>query len=246
MYRNENYRKSAKIFQQNSQTVFLEKLTFAFWPTMSKDQVTDVSREAASNDRCPLLVRSVFPKQQCLSYQDDLFQGGPILRAVQLSDILLDGKEFVDRPALNSPNTVHADWRKLQEETKGRELTKEELTDFVEKHFGKSGWELEACVVPPTDFEKVPAYMDKLTDRGLILLGQEIQDIWMNLGKRVKPEVLEMEKRTSMLYIPNFFVIPGGRFKVGTFFSILLQRLTLYLYGLMGRLQFLKKKGGKL
>ena len=202
---------------------------------MSFHIVDDVDREGASNDRCPLAVRTALPHHQCLSYQDDLYQGGPILRAVQLSDILLDGKEFVDRPALNSPNTVHADWRKLCEETKGRELTQEELADFVEKHFGKSGWELEACVVPPTDFEKVPAYLDKLTDAGLILLGQEIQEIWMNLGKRVKPEVLEMEKRTSMLYIPNFFVIPGGRFKVGSFFIILSQRVRLYFYVIMGK-----------
>ena len=228
-------------FQKIRKQFCLQKLVFAFWPAMSKDQVADVDREGASNNRCPLAVRTALPKHQCLSYQDDLYQGGPILRAVQLSDILLDGKEFVDRPALNSPNTVHADWRKLCEETKGRELTQEELADFVEKHFGKSGWELEACVVPPTDFEKVPAYLDKLTDAGLILLGQEIQEIWMNLGKRVKPEVLEMEKRTSMLYIPNFFVIPGGRFKVGTFFFIiLLQRVRLYLYVIMGMFKIWK------
>ena len=147
----------------------------------------------------------------CPSFQEDLYQSGSLLHEIQHSDILHDGKEFVDRPALVSPNTVYANWRKLLNENK--QLTHPVLIDFVEKHFGKSGWELEKCAVP-SDFDKFPAYLDGISDAGLILLGQEIHDIWMELGARVKQEVLEMKGRTSMLYIPNFFVIPGGRFKV--------------------------------
>ena len=37
----------------------------------------------------------------------DLFIESPILRAVQMSDILGDGKEFVDRPTLHPVSRVN-------------------------------------------------------------------------------------------------------------------------------------------
>lgn len=50
--------------------------------------------------------------------------------------------------------------------------------------------------------------------KGLINLGMEIQEIWVELAKVIRPQVKLNPSRTSMIYIPNLFVIPGGRFKV--------------------------------
>ena len=44
----------------------------------------------------------------------DLFIESPILRSVQMSDILGDGKEFVDRPTLHPVSQVNNKDYKLQ------------------------------------------------------------------------------------------------------------------------------------
>merc|ERR1712212_1343285 len=115
-----------------------------------------------------------------ISYEEeeedwDIFQKGSLLHYVQDSDVLEDGKEFVDKPALCSPFTVVQHWRDLR--------------------------------------NKAIDEMRELTHQGLIKLAKEIHLIWWDLLKHVWPEVKQNPFRTSMIYIPNVFVIPGGRFK---------------------------------
>ena len=145
---------------------------------------------------------------------NDIFLKGSLLHAVQMSDVLKDGKEFVDRPALFSLFTIQAEWNKLLAGAEGGKVSNEELLAFVSKYFGPSGWELEPC--SPPDLKLNPHYLENFKHPGLKKLAEEIQEVWQLLGKKVNPEVTNMKMRTTMLYIPNIFVIPGGRFKVRT------------------------------
>jgi len=151
------------------------------------------------------------PANHFLKEEIMLFERGSILHHVQVSDVLVDGKEFVDRPALCSPFTIVANWNTLLAETKGRELKNKEILDFISKHFGESGWELAEAT--PKDLLGHPTYLKGIKHKGLKNLGEEIQKLWVELGKVVRPQVKQYPTRTSMLYIPNVFVIPGGRFK---------------------------------
>ena len=147
---------------------------------------------------------------------EDIFRSGSLLHHVQISDILEDGKEFVDRPALFSQNTIRANWKKLLLD-EGKVPSNEKIKMFVEKHFGKSGWELEDYV--PEDLCSTPSYIQLLKHKGLVSLAVQIQELWRDLGMKIKKDVKVNRTRTSMLYIPNVFVIPGGRFKVSGIFK---------------------------
>lgn len=166
----------------------------------------------------------------------ELFQHGPILHHVQVSDVLHDGKEFVDRPALFSPYTIQSRWNKLVE-SKGIP-SNEEIKAFVEENFGDSGWEL--VPVNSNDLDTDPSYIDTLQNEELIRLAKEIQELWFDLGKQVRPQVKSLGKRTSLLYVPNMFVIPGGRFKEG--FSSIYQYFIKknIFYGRFTAVQFFK------
>ena len=87
------------------------------------------------------------------------------------------------------------------------------LEKFVSENFDKEGTELEMIV--PNDWQEKPDFIEKIQDDGLKKLAIEMNRIWKNLTRKISKDKLEIETKSSMIYLEHPFVIPGGRFREG-------------------------------
>lgn len=117
----------------------------------------DSSGSTAAGRHAPLYPTTA-AGMQAAKENHKIFEEGSLLHHVQVSDVLHDGKEYVDKPALYSPFTILASWARLMAETGGDAPSDEQILTFVEAHFGESGWELTEA--SPEDLTGRPAYLD--------------------------------------------------------------------------------------
>lgn len=134
---------------------------------------------------------------------------GELLQKVQLARIYSDSKTFVDLKLAHSESETLADFEKLMHDTK-RNPTREQLVDFVNGNF-LEGMELEEWM--PSDFNPEPPVLDQITDPKLKQFAKNVVGIWAKLGRKVASDVAINPDRYSFLYVPNGFIVPGGRFK---------------------------------
>ena len=85
------------------------------------------------------------------------------------------------------------------------------MEKFVSENFDKEGTELEEIV--PTDWQENPDLIDKIQDDGLKKLAIEMNRIWKKLTRKFSKSKHEIEAKSSMIYLENPFVVPGGRFR---------------------------------
>ncbi|KAL0840923.1 hypothetical protein ABMA28_014720 [Loxostege sticticalis] len=131
-----------------------------------------------------------------------------LLHHVQIARIFEDSKTFVDLHMLQDPEEILEEFNQLLNETKNP--TKEQLREFVQKHFDSEG-ELEDWT--PHDFNENPTFLQGIRDVKLRQFAKDIHNIWPTLGRKIKPHVFEKPERFSLIPMPNGFIIPGGRFK---------------------------------
>jgi neutral trehalase len=92
-----------------------------------------------------------------------------------------------------------------------KNITREALQDFVESNFGTEGTELEECEL--TDWTERPKLLSDIKDPKLKDFAFALNGIWRRLCRQMKLEVKENEDHHSLIYVPNKFVVPGGRFR---------------------------------
>ncbi len=111
---------------------------------------------------------------------------GPLFARVQLERVFADGKTFADAVPRRDPAVILSEFRR--DNPQGREA----LRAFVERHFDLS---------PP--IAAVPG------DRDTSSLSAHIAQLWPMLERRsdVPPA------GSSALYLPEAYVVPGGRFR---------------------------------
>ena len=91
-------------------------------------------------------------------------------------------------------------------------LTLQEILEkFLSENFDKEGTELEEIV--PTDWQENPDLIDKIQDDGLKKLAIEMNRIWKKLTRKFSKGKHEIEAKSSLIYLENPFVVPGGRFR---------------------------------
>ncbi|CAG9786382.1 unnamed protein product [Diatraea saccharalis] len=134
---------------------------------------------------------------------------GELLHKVQLSRVYSDSKTFVDLKLIQTENETLADFSKLMHDT-NKNPSREQLTNFVDAHF-LEGDELSNWM--PPDFDPEPPILDQIIDPKLKQFAKNVIGIWAKLGRKVDPDVAKNPDRYSFLYIPNGFIVPGGRFK---------------------------------
>lgn len=133
---------------------------------------------------------------------------GDLLQRVQLSRVFPnDSKEFVDLKLLRPQEDVLRDYNQLLERVPQPDV--QTLRDFVNYHFEK-GDELE--VWSPPDFTKTPSITYKIADPKYKKFALDLNNIWKELGRKVKEDVKINSGLYSIIYTPNGFFIPGGRF----------------------------------
>ena len=104
--------------------------------------------------------------------------------AVQTAAVFADGKEFADATATMAPQRILADYRR--QKPRGPALKR-----FVEAHFL-----LPAPITPPPAGDAVP-------------LGAHIDRLWGALTRRTTT----VPRYSSLLPLPQPYVVPGGRFR---------------------------------
>ncbi|TRY67949.1 hypothetical protein TCAL_07224 [Tigriopus californicus] len=136
---------------------------------------------------------------------------GPLLDAIQMSRIYPDSKTFVDKKLKHTPGKIIKHFEQLVADNNGEPLSKEVLTQFVDDNFEAEGQELEPWT--PEDWTPRPKFVEKLENTELRGLAVRINGLWKDLSRRIKDEVRENPQLYSIIYVPNGFVVPGGRFR---------------------------------
>ncbi|XP_002005540.3 trehalase [Drosophila mojavensis] len=138
-----------------------------------------------------------------------VYCGGPLLRAVQMSNLYRDSKYFVDMTCRYSPERILADYQ-LFSSCKKNESSVKHLTNFVDNHFDQPGTELEYWC--PPDYRCEPKFVEKINDPALKKFAMDLNRIWKQLGRTMKDCVRTSPGMYSLIYVPNPFIVPSGRF----------------------------------
>ncbi|BFG05708.1 mucin-5AC [Drosophila madeirensis] len=138
-----------------------------------------------------------------------VYCSGPLLDAVQRSNMFPDCKTFVDMKSKYPPERLLADYE-LFRNCRKNDGSFQFLQMFVEKHFLEKGTELEEWT--PPDWKSEPPFANRIADPQLRKFGVELNALWKVLGRRMKDEVKENPEKYSIVYVPNPVIVPGGRF----------------------------------
>uniref|UniRef100_A0A1B6DB06 Trehalase n=2 Tax=Clastoptera arizonana TaxID=38151 RepID=A0A1B6DB06_9HEMI len=142
------------------------------------------------------------------SCNSNIYCTGPLLHDVQLAKLYKDSKTFVDMKLRFDEQTVLDKYDILKRES-GGVPSKDVLYKFVEENF-ETGSELELWI--PNDFTESPALLNSISDEKYKSWAKDLNHVFKNLTRKVKEDVNTNPQLYSLLYVPNPFVIPGGRF----------------------------------
>ncbi|VDO24972.1 unnamed protein product [Haemonchus placei] len=141
-----------------------------------------------------------------------VYCSGKLLQAVMATKLYEDSKTFVDQPmkAGRTGSQIARDFERLFPQPVSQ-ISKADVKQFVDDNFDKEGEELQSCIL--TDWVRYPSKLKVIKDNNLRLFALNLNEIWKELCRRIKPEVAETPERFSLLYVPHEFVVPGGRFR---------------------------------
>lgn len=131
---------------------------------------------------------------------------GDLLDIIQRMRLFNDSKTFVDMSLKQSPEEVLSAFNNLSKpisEAQGRK--------FVGDHFSGPGDEFQPW--KPTDLPRMPAIMNHIKDPLLRGFAWDLCRTWKDLGRKIKIDVKLNPDRYSLVYLPNPFIVPGGRFR---------------------------------
>jgi alpha,alpha-trehalase len=138
-----------------------------------------------------------------------IYCSGRMIEAAMTLHLYADSKTYTDRPLLRPPGDVLKDFNEQFPE--GQEIKKEELQAFMDKNFAAKDDELDRCEL--TDWTENPPLIDTIRDESMKKWALNLHGIWKDLCRKIKKEVNQKPDQFSLLYVPNQFVVPGGRFK---------------------------------
>nr|XP_024217475.1 trehalase [Halyomorpha halys] len=144
------------------------------------------------------------------SCESDIYCRGKLLHDVQMSRIFPDSKTFVDKTMKYPPNEIIKKYEKLTDKYGGYVPPVDVLRSFVNDNF-EDGEELELW--EPHDWSQQPNILNKIKDENFRDWAYQLNIVWKNLSRRISEDVHRNPELYSLIYVPNGFIIPGGRFK---------------------------------
>ncbi|XP_063218979.1 trehalase isoform X3 [Bacillus rossius redtenbacheri] len=140
----------------------------------------------------------------------DIYCHGELLHTVQMASLYQDSKTFVDMKLRRSPRETLQQFRALMQRT-GSRPSRDQVHRFVNDSFEPEGSEF----VPwdPPDWVEQPAFLAGVRDSELRRWGQQLNNLWKLLGRKIKDEVRDDHDKYSIIYVPNPVIVPGGRFR---------------------------------
>lgn len=137
-----------------------------------------------------------------------IFCYGELLHDVQMARIYPDSKTFVDKQLMYSETEILNKYAQLKNKTGGKPPSVEQLRRFIDDNFKDDPLEDWR----PPDFKTEPAIAKQIADENYRQWILQINTIWTELSKKVGRHVSENPDRHSSIYLPNGFVVAGGRF----------------------------------
>ncbi|XP_047037421.1 trehalase-like isoform X2 [Helicoverpa zea] len=135
---------------------------------------------------------------------------GPLLDTVQMAGLYNDSKTFVDMKLKLSANITMEHFQEMMART-GSHPTKADIQEFVNQNFDPEGSEFEDW--RPTDWKDNPAFLQNIKDPLLHQWAAELNRLWLQLGRKMKPHVKNNQDLYSIIYVDNPVIVPGGRFR---------------------------------
>lgn len=129
---------------------------------------------------------------------------------VQLARIYPDSKTFVDKKLICTESEILTDYKTLKDAYNGNLPPMTELVKFIDEHL-EDGDELE--VWNPPDFSENPSIANRIRDRNYKQWALGLNQVWKTLARKVKEDVRIHPEQYSLIWVPNGFFIPGGRFR---------------------------------
>ncbi|XKL67138.1 hypothetical protein PGB90_010558 [Kerria lacca] len=133
-----------------------------------------------------------------------------LMHDIQMAAIYPDSKTFVDKKLKYTESEIMVKYedfkRKLQDDESMHFL----LMKFVDENF-EDGDELEIWV--PPDFTSHPSIVDRIVDSEYKQWALSLNEVWKTLARKIKEDVKIHPELYSLIWVPNGFCIPGGRFR---------------------------------
>ncbi|BES99964.1 trehalase (brush-border membrane glycoprotein) [Nesidiocoris tenuis] len=146
---------------------------------------------------------------------------GDLLHAVQTQKIFEDSKTFVDLKLKTNEQVVLSKFDELRAKYASK-IPNKILSSFVDEYFVDCSDD-PSCkeLLPwnPNDWSDNPPVLDKIKDPDYKEFASDLNAIWKKLARIMDVQVKEDANLTSLIYLPNGFMIPGGRFKEMYYFD---------------------------
>jgi len=104
---------------------------------------------------------------------------------------------------------ILANYKVLEDRYNGV-VPKGEIVKFINENF-EDGNELEEWT--PSDFTESPSIANRIKDNSYKQWALGLNQVWKTLARKVKDDVRLHPDRYSLIWVPNGFAIPGGRFR---------------------------------
>ncbi|GLH06775.1 Trehalase [Gryllus bimaculatus] len=146
---------------------------------------------------------------QLVSVANQIYCQGDLLRVIQNAHLYTDSKTFIDKKLLQSPADTLADFDAFMQTYKNAP-TNAQIQSFVDAHFADGD---ELVAVDLEDWVEQPALLGRIADPQLRDWASQLNVIWKSLSRKVNDTIKDHSDRYSIIYVPNHFVVPGGRFR---------------------------------
>lgn len=88
--------------------------------------------------------------------------------------------------------------------------SRDDILAWVNATFEPRGTEFEDWT--PNDYTKEPAILNKIVDKEFKKFAQDLNDVWLDLGRKMKKDVKDNSELYSIIPVDNPVIVPGGRF----------------------------------
>uniref|UniRef100_A0A7I4YT85 Trehalase n=1 Tax=Haemonchus contortus TaxID=6289 RepID=A0A7I4YT85_HAECO len=140
-----------------------------------------------------------------------IYCNGTLLMAVNYHELFNDSKTFVDMPMRYDPDYVLRQFNNEFSNVSIENINRTKLKVFINEHFSPAGSEMMSCT--PMDWHPQPAKLMTIADPQLREWALKLNAIWLTLCRKIDPDIERDNARHSIIYLPNNFIMPGGRFR---------------------------------
>lgn len=129
---------------------------------------------------------------------------------MQMAKAYEDSKTFVDMKMKRPQNETLLTFDRFMAECNNTP-TRPQVRRFITENFDPAGQEFEEWI--PNDWIENPSFLNNIQDLSFRKWGGDLNNIWKELGRKMKGDVEREQELYSIIWVPNPVIVPGGRFR---------------------------------